>query len=124
MRSQAVKLHGQTIGLISNRTFMMKRSASRHMLRFPKPAWAISEATFYADVLPACDEVIVLDEESGLTYRASTTVFERHHRLIERPPFEPQVALELRHWAVSDGEAQPVQSPAQWQQASFALLGI
>ncbi|MDM7999509.1 MAG: hypothetical protein QUS33_05805, partial [Dehalococcoidia bacterium] len=104
MRVQAVKLGSQTIGRIEGRSFVMKRRGSRHMLQKPRPAWAISEAVFYGDVLPACDEVVVHDEETGTSYHTSTKTFERHHRLIERPPYEPQVALELRHWTVSDGK--------------------
>lgn len=98
MRDEAVKLNGQVIGVIQGRGFIMKRSGSRHMLKYPRPAWALSEAVFYGDVLPACDEVVVRDEERGLAYRVSTKVFERRLFLVRRGGFEPQVALGLEYW--------------------------
>ncbi|MDM7999567.1 MAG: hypothetical protein QUS33_06105, partial [Dehalococcoidia bacterium] len=113
----------KTIGIVSNKTFIMRRRGSRHMPQKPRLAWCVSESIFYGDIVPCCDSVVVVDVETGISYRVSTKTFERRCFLVERPPYEPQVALELRHWTVSDGKTQRVQEPAPWQQTAFQLLG-
>ena len=114
MHDVAVKVGGRVVGVFQGRSFVMKRVGSRHVLRFPREAWCISEAAFYADVLTACDEVVVIDEESATTYTVSTKVFERHCFPVQRGNFEPQLGLALKYFEVATSADMPTsQEPAR-----------
>jgi len=114
MHDVAVKVGGRVVGVFQGRSFVMKRVGSRHLLRFPREAWCISEAAFYADVLPACDEVVVMDEEAATTYTVSTKTFERRCFLVQRGNFEPQLGLALKYW-----QEEPARVESQSQQLGF-----
>lgn len=84
------------IGQIDGRTFVKKVKGSKHQLRKP-PAWAISKQAFCGEILPNTENIIVWDSETGTRYEVATSTFADQAFEIERG-FEPQLALELRHW--------------------------
>ena len=107
-----VRVGKRVVGHIEDGVFHKKVKGSRHQLKVP-PAWCISSEAFDDCILPDCHHIVVEDQESGITYRVSTVVFQRHCFRVERGNFEPQLGLVMRHWTV--------ERPGEVQQLAFAL---
>lgn len=90
---------GRTAGYISGRTFRKRVEASRHMLKKPRPAWAID--VYVLDQLRAAGvvDLVIEDTEGALTYSASLAHFERHCWQFDYG-WGVQVAMGLRFWRV------------------------
>jgi len=90
---------GRTAGYISGRTFRKRVEASRHMLKKPRPAWAID--VYVLDQLRTAGvvDLLIEDTERALTYTASLSHFESNGRAFDYGA-GPQVALALRYWRV------------------------
>jgi hypothetical protein len=107
-----VRVGTRIVGYIEDGVFHKKVKGSRHQLKVP-PAWCISSEAFDDCILPSCDQIVVEDQESGITYRVSTVVFQRHCFRVERGNFEPQLGLAMRHWTI--------ERPGEAEQLAFAL---
>ena len=107
-----VRVGNRVVGHIVVGVFHKKVKGSRHLLWVP-PAWCISSEAFDDCILPDCHHIVVEDQESGITYRVSTVVFQRHCFRVERGNFEPQLGLAMRHWTV--------ERPGEAKQLAFAL---
>lgn len=90
---------GRIAGYIVGQTFRKRVEASRHMLKKPRPAWAIDVNVL--DQLRAAGvvDLLIEDTERALTYTASLSHFERNGRAFDYGA-GPQVALNLRFWRV------------------------
>ena len=108
-----VRVGTRIVGHIEDSVFHKKVKGSRHQLKVP-PAWCISSEAFDDYILPDCDQIVVEDQESGITYRVSTVVFQRHCFRVERGNFEPQLGLAMRHWTI--------ERPGEAEQLAFALM--
>ena len=107
-----VRVGNRVVGHIEDGVFHKKVKGSRHQLKVP-PAWCISSEAFDEYILPDCSQIVIEDQESGMTYRVSTAAFQRHCFRIERGAFEPQLGLTMRHWSV--------ERPGEARQLTFAL---
>ena len=90
---------GRTAGYVVGQTFRKRVEASRHMLKKPRPAWAID--VYVLDQLRAAGvmDLLIEDAEGAVTYTASLSHFERNGRTFDYGA-GPQIALELRYWRV------------------------
>lgn len=96
-----VKAQDKIIGYLQNHTFTKRVQGSKHMLRKP-PAWCISKETFIQEILPNASRIVVEDTENARYYECSTQTFETHSFEIQRGSYEPQLALNLNCWQVSN----------------------
>ena len=107
-----VRVGTRIVGYIEDGVFYKKVKGSRHQLKVP-PAWCISSEAFDDYILPDCYQIVVEDQESGVTYKVSTVVFQRHCFRVERGSFEPQLGLTMRHWTI--------ERPGEAEQLAFAM---
>jgi hypothetical protein len=96
---------GKVIGTLENGRFIKHVVGSRHMLRKP-PAWAIDATAFDDEILPYASEVVIVDRETGTTYRLATETFAQHKFKFNRG-YGNQYACLLKHFEVEkDGVRQ------------------
>jgi hypothetical protein len=96
---------GKVIGTLENGRFIKHVVGSRHKLRKPE-AWAIDAAAFDDKILPNASEVVIVDKETGTTYRVATETFSQHKFKFNRG-FGNQYACLLKHFEVEkDGVRQ------------------
>jgi len=96
-----IKVESKIIGQLLGNTFVKRVIGSKHQLRKP-PAWCISKEAFCREILPNTENIIIEDQESGLTYQTSTETFAERAFEIQRGGFELQLALTLNYWERQD----------------------
>lgn len=100
---QKVWVEGKVVGSLQGNTFTKRVKGSKHQLRKP-PAWCISKEAFSQEILPNVARIVVEDTENRRYYECSTQTFETHSFEIQRGSYEPQLALTLNFWQVSNTE--------------------
>jgi len=91
-----VKAQGKIIGYLQGRRFTKPVIGSKHKLRVP-PAWAIDAEAFDREIRPNAMEILVIDKETGIKYRASVGTFDRLKGELDRG-FGRQYFLTLNNW--------------------------
>ncbi len=84
-------------GVVRGDVWRKRVQGSRHMLRVPRPAWAVDAADLDAAEHLGAVMLELTDAESGTTYRAALRTLREKGRRFERGHGE-QVALALEHW--------------------------
>ncbi len=102
MSGKAVKQDGHLLGIIKGDTFYKRVSRQKHMLRNPRPSWALSREAFHDQVLPNATFMEYTDKDSGRKYKCQTVDFARLSFEIHHPPYEPQLALDVNRWELDD----------------------
>lgn len=113
-------LRGVMVAALWGGTLRKIVHGSRHLLRRPVPSWAVdlhalAEAKRLGAVLAE-----VRDLDSGLTYSAPVSEFDRHGLPLDRGA-GPQVALPLGYWSI--GGRPPVLGPPEASPEQLALWG-
>jgi len=72
-------------------------AGSRHMLRVPRPAWAVDAADLDAAERMGAMVLELRDTESGTVYRAALRTLRERGHCFDRG-FGAQIALGLPHW--------------------------
>jgi len=90
-------------GFVAGRIWAKTAQASRHQLRRP-PAWALDVQDLAAAERLGVELVVVKDQESGRCFWASIATIRRRGLSLDRGHGR-QIALPLRWWASSPGEA-------------------
>ena len=98
---ELIKVGERVVGCLQDNTFTKRVRGSKHQLRKP-PAWCISKEAFIQEILPNISRIVVEDTENGRYYECSTQTFETHSFEIQRGSYEPQLALTLNFWQVSN----------------------
>jgi hypothetical protein len=103
--SQLVRLaNGKVAGRVENGAFVKPVRGSKHMLRTPR-AWAV-DAEAYDSIRRDINLIVVEDEESGISYRATPEVFDAFRGTLDRG-FGRQYFLPLARWQIErEGERQ------------------
>jgi hypothetical protein len=97
-RSQLVRLqNGKVAGRVEDGVFVKPVRGSKHMLRIPR-AWAV-DAEAYDSIRPNINLIVVQDEESGFSYRATPETFDAFRGSLDRG-FGRQYFLPLERWQV------------------------
>ena len=98
---RVVKVGEKVIGSLQGNTFIKRVRGSKHQLKKP-PAWCLSKEAFVQEILPNVSSIVVEDTENERHYECSTQTFETHSFEIQRGSYEPQLALTLNFWQVSN----------------------
>jgi hypothetical protein len=89
----------QVLGVARGAFFVKTVVASKHLLRKPRPAWALDVGALKQARALGCTDAEMREGETGTTYRASFEQVERLGFVVDRG-FGPQIALELRYWVI------------------------
>jgi hypothetical protein len=100
-----IKVNDRVVGTITNGTFSRWVWGSKHLLKYPKPAWSINAKVFHEEIEPCCEEIGIIDKKSGTVYRVSVEDFKRLSFQTQGDNCEWQLALTLEHWHVEGIEA-------------------
>lgn len=99
---------GRVVGRVVEGVLVKHVKGSIHRLREPV-AWACDVAVLEQAEAAGARDVVILDDETGIRYRASVAAMWEHGVRLERG-FGPQVALPLERWQrTAPGELEPVQ---------------
>jgi len=102
-RSQNTTPDGQSQapahGVVSGATWRKIVQGSKHMLRVPRPAWAVDTSDLDRGERMGAVVLELTDAETGTTYRAALRTIRERGRYFERG-YGAQVALDLEHWRV------------------------
>jgi hypothetical protein len=88
---------GPAHGVVRGDVWRKRVQGSKHMLRVPRPAWAVDAADLDAAERVGAVVLELTDAETGTTYRAALRTLRERGRYLERG-YGAQVCLDLEHW--------------------------
>jgi len=92
-------------GRVGRDGVLHKRVKTQNILRLPEPSWCL--AVFQVDAAQQDGaHGVELEDERGIRYHASLDLIRAKGTAYQKPPWEPQIRLPLRLWAIAD-PAQP-----------------
>lgn len=99
------KVNGKVVGSYEPTTKVYVRTATaKHMLQFPKAAWAIDKDIVDSLLLMGCKTVRIICNELGGVYEASPVIIVEKGHTFDRG-HGVQIALPLYDWARPDDNA-------------------
>jgi len=95
-----IYVSNRCVGAVDNGIFHKSIKGSRHLLRTP-PAICLSVESLRQAEDRGASEIEIADTETGKVYQSKIEYFRQHAWKIQRGGYEPQLAMRLELWEIT-----------------------